>query len=221
MGSNAKIEELDDDIMLIPLDGLVRKYNMSITGAIHVGAHEAEEQEMYNSLGINKVIWVEGNPQLAQALKERFIHNLDVRVFNEVLSDHVGEATFHFANNGQSSSILELGTHAQQHPEVVYTGETTVTTNTLDKLYVGQFSGYNFLNLDVQGAELMVLKGAAQTLFDVDYIYTEVNREHLYEGCCLVEELDAYLTPWGFRRVETEFTVHNWGDSLYCKEGSF
>ena len=41
---------------------------------------------------------------------------------------------------------------------------------------------YNFINMDVQGYELEVLKGGTKVLEKVDYVYCEVNRDEVYEG---------------------------------------
>ncbi len=37
---------------------------------------------------------------------------------------------------------------------------------------------FNFLNLDIQGAELKALKSMGDYLNNVDYIYTEVNSDY-------------------------------------------
>ena len=78
---------------------------------------------------------------------------------------------------------------------------------------------YDFINLDVQGAELKVLKGFGK-LFDLanfKAIYTEINYEHVYKDCCLVEELDQFLSQYGFQRSLTAAPEGSWGDSLYIK----
>lgn len=79
---------------------------------------------------------------------------------------------------------------------------------------------FNFLNLDLQGAELMALRGLGERLSDVDYIYTEVNKKDVYQGCAKVEELDRFLTE--FTRVETLWCEdggvdHGWGDAFYIR----
>lgn len=51
----------------------------------------------------------------------------------------------------------------------------------------------------------------------IDIIYTEVNFEEVYKGCCLVGELDNFLKEWGFTRVLTDDTPKLWGDALYLK----
>ena len=76
----------------------------------------------------------------------------------------------------------------------------------------------DFLNLDIQGAELLALKGARNTLPRVNSIFTEVNEIELYEDCALVHEIDSYLSEFGFRRVEMQiFENCGWGDAFYTK----
>jgi len=76
-----------------------------------------------------------------------------------------------------------------------------------------------FTNIDVQGYELEVFKGGTETLKGIDAIYTEINKAELYEGCALVEDLDAFLKLHGFSRVGEwcPYEPHNWGDALYTR----
>jgi hypothetical protein len=44
--------------------------------------------------------------------------------------------------------------------------------------------------------------------------------EELYEGCCLIDELDEYLKSFGFERKITKLWddgAVGWGDALYIK----
>jgi hypothetical protein len=75
---------------------------------------------------------------------------------------------------------------------------------------------YNFLNLDIQGVELKALKGMSDYLSSVQYIYTEVNSDYVYKDCAIVDEIDEYLKPFGFQRVETIWQGEcRWGDAFY------
>ena len=67
---------------------------------------------------------------------------------------------------------------------------------------------FNFLNLDIQGAELKALKSMGDYLNNVDYIYTEVNSDYVYEDCALITELDDYLSQFNLKRVETKWCGH-------------
>ena len=78
-------------------------------------------------------------------------------------------------------------------------------------------SGINFLNADVQGAELKVLKGLGKYLNQIDYLILEVNAKETYIGCSLIGELDDFLSD--YKRVETGQLVGGcWSDALYIKK---
>ena len=79
-------------------------------------------------------------------------------------------------------------------------------------------NNYDFLNIDIQGAELLALKGFGDLLYNIKYIYTEINKNYLYKDCALVDEIDEYLISYGFDRVETSMTEFEWGDALYVKK---
>jgi hypothetical protein len=73
------------------------------------------------------------------------------------------------------------------------------------------------INIDVQGYELEVFKGSDKTLNYIDIIYTEVNFNEVYKGCCLITRLDNFLLEYGFKRVLPDSSPGTWGDALYLK----
>lgn len=206
--------------MLIPVATLVADHGLvNVTGVLHLGAHFGEEADAYDAdmpwVGEPRVVWVEGDPVHI----DRLCHHVDARPGHEVVcalvDDREREVTFHRASNeGASSSVLALGTHAVEHPHITYVAERTGRTETVDALAaLYGWRSLNFVTLDLQGLELRALQGAADLLAHVDYIFTEVNRAPLYVGCPMVEEIDAYLV--GFDRVAVEWTPWGWGDAFY------
>jgi hypothetical protein len=51
----------------------------------------------------------------------------------------------------------------------------------------------------------------------MDYIIAEVNRDELYENCARVDEIDSFLSEYGFERKETNWEGQTWGDAFYIK----
>ena len=205
--------------MLIRLQDLVTKYGMTITGILHVGAHHCEEREVYSAVGVSDVYWVEAQQDLVDYCKSHF----QVKIFQGVVDEEDGYMVpFHITNNGQSSSMLALGTHAKNHPNVCVVGITTLDTTRLDTLIEREqipIQTLNFINLDIQGVELRALKSMEKHLEHVRYIYTEVNSEQVYRGCDEIGDMDAYLLQFGFHRVETKFWGNcGWGDAFYIKQ---
>jgi len=203
--------------MLIPLSDLVQKYNIQFKGILHVGAHECEELAAYNKYIANdKILWIEGMEDKVSWAKK---HIPNVQIEHAVVSDVIETVTFNQSNNGQSSSILELGLHKYFHPHVWYVNSYPVQTQVLRDI-IGKYDiSYNFLNLDIQGAELKALQGMAEYLPNVDYIYSEVNSDYVYKGCALIGELDEFLKGYGLERVETKWCEDfRWGDALYIRK---
>jgi FkbM family methyltransferase len=210
--------------MLIDLDYLASKYNIQFKGILHVGAHLCEELEKYKRyLPTNKILWVEAIPQMVHQSKSMYP---DILIENAVVSDTRESVTFNCANNGQSSSFLKLGTHASHYPYITYQASFTTETKLLTDFIYNYNISYNFLNFDIQGAELKALKGMEEYLPKVDYIYCEVNYEHLYVDCALISQIDEYLGKFGFKRVETAWAYESqykplgWGDALYIRSNA-
>ena len=203
--------------MLIPLDFLVKKYNINFTGILHVGAHECEELLHYDKyLSRDKMLWVEALSDKVEFCKAKFPN---VLIEQAVVNDVVETVTFHRANNGESSSILEFGTHLHHHPHVSFVNEFQCQTTRLDSILCKYNIPYNFVNLDIQGVELSALKSMESYLKSIEYIYTEVNADYVYKNCGLVTEIDSYLHEFGFVRVETHWHANTgWGDAFYVKQ---
>jgi FkbM family methyltransferase len=194
----------------------------SIRGIIHIGAHEAEELRDYCCHNKSKVLWVEANPGKWKALEEKTKHFPEMLIGKfAAAAESSGLAQLNIASNGQSSSLLPLGTHASRYNDIKYSGIANVPLISVDD-YIDQKrldrNCYNFINLDIQGFELQALIGLRKQLKHVDLIYTEVNFEEVYLGCAQIKEIDCYLSTFGFKRVATINTGMGWGDALYSKK---
>lgn len=208
--------------MLISFEELSRFFINPPRGVIHIGAHEAEELDGYLNLGIDSIIWVEANPKLFDKLKKitKKHAGSTVHCFAAHSSDD-GVLELNIANNGQSSSILELGTHKHEHPHVHYIEKIKVPTKKVDSLIEElkvDKAKFDFINIDIQGAELLALKGMQKQLECARFLYLEVNEKPLYEGCALIEELDSFLADFSFTKKVVKMTPHGWGDALYVKD---
>jgi len=206
--------------MILNVDDVYKAllYNdINIKGVFHLGAHECEELLFYNSFGVKNedIIWIDAVENKVNEAIQRGIPN----VYNSLITDKDDEDVFfNVSNNIQSSSILEFGTHSQEHPQVVYIDKVLKKSITIDTFFERNdldASKYNFWNFDIQGAELLALKGATKSLQYAKALYLEVNEKELYKNCALIDELDTFLSKYNFKRVLTKFTQHGWGDALY------
>lgn len=205
--------------MILSFKHLKNKYDMNITGIIHIGAHRGQEIDDYINCGIQDIILFEplslNFSILENNLKDA---NANISAYQVALGNEEKVVTMYLSDNEQmSSSILKPKKHLENHPTVHFQGTEDVEMNRLDS-FVEETSNFNFINMDVQGYELEVLKGGAETLKHVDYVYCEVNRDEVYENNAYVEELDEFLKPYGMERVETDWSGGIWGDALYVRK---
>lgn len=194
----------------------LRKYKnkLNFKGVIHVGAHLAEEDGIYNSLGISSKIYIEPNKDLFKQLQMRI---KDAILINKAAGNtNASLEMLISSNNGMSSSLLEPDSHLQFYPHITFNKKQIVEVIKLDD--IKEFNEtYNFLVMDVQGYELSVLEGAKEKLQFIDYIVTEVNKGELYKNCTKIWDLESFLSPYGFKIEEVNWSPYDWGDALFIK----
>jgi FkbM family methyltransferase len=190
---------------------------MNINGIIHIGAHYGEELQEYVDEGIQNIILFEPLTSNFNILSEKAADlNANIEGHQVALGSKVGNYTMYISDNeAQSSSILKPKVHLTHHPHVKFPSKEEVEVHLLDEY---DCKDYNFINMDVQGYELEVLKGGIKILDQVDYVYCEVNRDEVYENNAYVEEIDQFLSDYNMKRVETDWAGDIWGDALYIKE---
>lgn len=124
-----------------------------------------------------KVYAFEPNPDCFRRLLRNVVGNgLEARIqaFNLALGDHVHEAAMCVAKGGTTGGtvVASDGVHAERSPRV------TVTTLDSMAASVG-VSKIDLLKIDVEGAELEVLRGGGRTLAMTDRIILEYHSRPL------------------------------------------
>lgn len=201
--------------MLLDFKKIYKKYDLNVNGVLHIGAHYGEEDKIYDELNIKKRIYFEP----LKSNYEILIKNTNsqyCQYHNIALGNTEGEVKMNLSsNNNGSASILEPKNHLYLHRNVKFNGEEMVTIKKLDSFKLSE--EYNMINIDVQGFELEVFKGAKNTLNNIDYIMAEINRDEVYENCPHINELIEFLTPYGFKLVEEDWAGKQWGDGFFIK----
>ena len=192
-----------------------------IRGIIHIGAHECEELDSYIQDADRPVIWIEANPEKIPVIQKKISnYNLMCVVCFAASNIYKTNSILHVASNGQSSSLLEPGTHLDHHPSISFNKVINVPEQRIDT-YIDRegidVRDFNFINLDIQGYELKALQGASEILSKIDFIYTEVNTEDVYKDCASLTEIDNFLSHYGFSRTWLSLTRNGWGDAFYSR----
>ena len=122
------------------------------------------------------------------------------------LANAEGELVMNISRNLVSSSALAMGELAAVVPDSAYERRETVASLPLDALRHDVLEPHEraFLKIDVESYKLHVLRGASETLEQVDAVEAEVSFAPLREGQALFHEVAALLHSHGFRLIALE-----------------
>lgn len=197
-----------------PLD-LVDKFRIDCNSVLHIGGHFAEEAEVYSHKKLQKVVFIEGDPEIFATMMSRLLNFPGQIGICALLSDSEGLVDFHFASNeGASSSILKPGRHLTHKPKITFNEARQLKTRTLDSLGLGKF---DLIVIDVQGAEAKVIAGGLETISKAKALWVEVNVGRMYEGDSNSSEIVNILREH-FVPVWMNMGVHYWGDALFVNK---
>lgn len=174
-----------------------------------------DTQEFAVAFPAGRIFGFEAHPEV---FTRAFIATKDfpnVQLIPAALSDRSGLATFNQSSGDSdgSGSILEPGLHLVKHERVYFRDEDKVVVPTIkldDFVNETKIEQIDLIWIDVQGAELMVLKGAISSLAITKHVYCEVAVESGYVGGVNYEDLKFELAQHGFRPV-IEFLPDKWG----------
>jgi hypothetical protein len=125
-----------------------------------------------------------------------------------------------------SSSILPPANHLSQFDYVKFNETIEVTSNRLEDViafletngHQHVTDGLDTLYMDTQGAELKILMGAGNVLHRINYIFTEVTRNELYEEAPTLQQLVSFLDSAGFTLNNVYFNKEQCGDALFIRK---
>jgi FkbM family methyltransferase len=187
---------------------------------LHVGAHMAQELQMYKDFGAESGVFIEADPTIYPRLSDYLIDEKNWKTVEALVSDVDDiEVDFWISNNDRmSSSLLKPNLHLIEHPDVRFRPiPIKIKTKTLDSLNLGKF---DLVVMDVQGAELKVLRGGIETFKDADALWLEVALGGLYQGDCNINELVEFLSAFGFYPAYVIIGSTLWGDAFFVKRNT-
>jgi len=222
----------------LPFEKELRKYfgkNERII-IFEIGVCEGEDTIKLRKLYPKSIIYgFEPLPKNVQIIKQHYKeYSLKNVVLTEVaLSDKDGTATFHVSSGhpdelpkskdwdygNKSSSLLPPKETKNIHKWLKFEENINVKTQRLDSFCVeNNISNINFIHMDVQGAELMVLNGAGNMLKNIDAIWMEVEAVELYSKQPLREDVELFMNENNFVCIKDTVDSVS-GDQLYIRNG--
>ncbi|MEL7035967.1 MAG: FkbM family methyltransferase [Cyanobacteria bacterium J06592_8] len=208
--------------MKLDLYALCQQYDFTPGGIIHVGAYEGKDLKRYPTPDIAKILLIEANPAAVEQLQVNYGNKPNVLIAHSAIANQDNTVTLNLASIESSSSILPLSGYQEIYPNLKVTQQITVPVHSLDTLLSElnlRPEDFNFLYLDIQGAELLALQGASQLLNSIEAIYTTVSYEDLFEGGSLIDQVSAMLAEHHFVCVAETSPYHPaWGEAFYIRE---
>lgn len=197
-----------------------------------IGACEGEDSIRYANLFPQSDIYAfEPLPQNLKKINDATVQykKKNIAVFPYALSDKTGDSVFYVSSGApegqennkewdfgnKSSSLLPPDKHIEIVKFIDFKKEMQVKTITLDTFCQNnQIISIDFIHMDVQGAELMVLNGAKKSIFSIKAIWLEVSKVTLYKDQPLYGDIEKFMSENNFILIKD--TVDDvTGDQFY------
>jgi FkbM family methyltransferase len=203
-----------------------RNFPKDIKGIIQIGASSGQQLKLFIHNNVKDMILFEPCDKSFVELQEtakQYEEFANITLSNYILSNKKEDVKFFIGQNEHNSSLLDLhpnrpGLHKAINNHDRYEIKKSIS---LDEYFIETKINselYNFLFIDVQGAEHIVLEGCSKTLKHIKYIYLEVSFAEIYAGTLLYPDMVKYLSTLGFDIVWVDTTGHmNQGDVLFKK----
>lgn len=211
---------------------------MEKKGIFHIGIWRGQELEEYAKQGFTHAFLFDANPEILKICKENIKkvnskYNTKYKCIECAVCEKDNETIdFHIikSNHGSSSilppsDVWKPGTERYKRTKGLQK-IITVKTKRMDT-FINEnnidLSIFKNLVIDVQGAEMMVLKGFSDYITNFDLIKIEVTKDNWdeaqYIGGCWFSEVNDYLTKRGYKLNSPEYYNDNWfhGDVEYIK----
>lgn len=202
-----------------------------------VGACEGEDSVKFSQRFPNaKVYAFEPLPKNFEKIK----NNLDkyvatnINISQVALSNKKGKSIF-FVSSGRpegaseddwdygnkSSSLLRPAKVKKVHEWLSFDEEVSVKTSRLDQFMKdNKLTKIDFLYMDVQGAELMVLEGAGEFLKNIRAVWMEVESVELYKNQPLKKDVEIFMQKNGFYKLKDTVDSVS-GDQLFVRHKDY
>jgi FkbM family methyltransferase len=176
-----------------------------------VGSRDAQEGIfLMKQLGGKELHVFEPNPNAARVCRENLAtftseSHANIAVFNEVaVTDRAGELRFYPVNASLSenkdsgfSSLFQINPDYTKTRGSIVQDEVVIEATILDEYFTAREQP-DLLWIDVEGAELQVLRGAARVLRGVTLLHIEVSFRPMQIGKPLFWEISTHLENHGF-----------------------
>jgi FkbM family methyltransferase len=206
---------------------LTSELSKSNTMIFDIGANRGQTAQAYRARFPNAEIYCfEPFPDAVAALQQAFCSDRNIHIIPKAISEETRRSIFYVNGFDATNSLLPRPTTGKRYyPNYAAPKQTIeVEVVTLDEFVSeNDISAIDILKFDIQGGELMALRGAAGLLKagTVSLIYTEISFIAHYEKAPLFNEIWTFLQQFGYSLFNIYDTVTaangqlRYGDALF------
>ena len=167
-------------------------------GILHIGANKGQESEFYHQCG-SPVLWIEADPGIFSELQNTIQKYPGQKAICALLgSETLPNVKFNLASNSGASSSIYLPKATEDIPFEI-SGHLEMEMRRLDSVISSDDEFfYDHWVVDVQGAELPVLKGSGQLFKKCNSLIVEAKHSSSYSGGTNYHDLETFLIEEGF-----------------------
>jgi FkbM family methyltransferase len=169
---------------------LVSRPNPTI---IEIGCHDGTNTLWFLDIFDSpRIFCFEPDPRAVLRFKQNIGNRPQISLFEYAISNKNGKTTFYMSSGENevmpedwdcSGSIRKPKNHLIVHPWCKFEKNIIIETKTLDTWRKEQgIDKIDFIWMDVQGAEIDVIRGGRNSLKNTRYLFTEYSNKELYEG---------------------------------------
>lgn len=196
--------------------------NLSQTPIIvEAGVCDGLDTEFFSkSFPKGKVYGFEPIPELFEQALERNSKYSNVILEKVALGEKTEKTKFYvsdrFGKKWGSSSVLKPKKHIDVHKEITFRDEIDLDVVNLDEWCLkNNLSSVDFMWLDMQGLEPVVIKSSPNIISKTKFIYSEVSLIETYENVVLYEDFKSYMESINFKVVFEDLPWQDMGNVLF------
>jgi FkbM family methyltransferase len=183
-------------------------------GVIHVGGHHGEEAAYYAERGALTVVWIEAEPDAFEVLTRVTAAFPGQHCIRALAGDQDGEERAFYRHRFGSGAKRGYCSTLPWNPDVVAGDPVLSRLQTFDVSTMHAVTvatalrehgfapeRFQYLSVNVQGAELLVLRGLREFLEPLRWIFCDGEDPGAvrYQGAPTLTDVEAWLGPHGFR----------------------
>lgn len=200
-----------------PERGLGREFGGRLvrpSGVIHIGGHHGEEAAYYRDHGVQTVVWLEADPDAFEILNSRTAGHPGHHTIHALVADRDGEDRLFYRHRfpgglkrGYCSTLPWNPSAVARDPvlsrletfDVRPMRATTVATALAERGF--EPATFQYLSVNIQGAELLALRGLGAFLPALQWIFCDgelPGDDRRYAGAPAIGEVADWLAARGF-----------------------